>query len=92
MGECLFSCYPMLARRSPYHKTMPATALVLYAYWPDISFDKSYYLNTHISLAEKTWTIYELPGWHITRFTSNPGGLKPPHLICANLEGKNGAI
>lgn len=92
MGECLFSCYPMLARRSPYHKTMPATALVLYAYWPDILFDKRYYLNTHISLAEKTWTIYELPGWHITRFTSNPGGLKPPHLICANLEGKNGAI
>ncbi|KAJ5408848.1 hypothetical protein N7509_002731 [Penicillium cosmopolitanum] len=68
---------------------MPYHASVMYPNDDDITFDESYYLQTHMPLVESIWKKYGLVSWKIIKYTTALDGSPSKFLIAANLEWKS---
>lgn len=51
----------------------------------DITFDESYYLQTHMPLVESIWKKHGLVSWKIIKYTTALDGSRSKYLIAANL-------
>ncbi|KAJ5969479.1 hypothetical protein N7501_005727 [Penicillium viridicatum] len=65
---------------------MTYTAIVMYPNEADVKFDESYYMKTHMPLAERTWKSYGLISWRVTKFPTALDGSPSQFLIMATLE------
>jgi len=51
----------------------------------DITFDESYYLQTHMPLVESIWKKYGLVSWKVIKYNTSLDGSRSKYLIAANL-------
>lgn len=65
---------------------MTYTAIVMYPNEADIKFDESYYVKTHMPLAESIWKSHGLISWRVTKFPTALDGSPSQFLIMATLE------
>ncbi|KAJ6005935.1 hypothetical protein N7451_003879 [Penicillium sp. IBT 35674x] len=61
-------------------------ASVLYPNEEGITFDETYYLQTHMPLVDKVWKKHGLTGWKIIKYSTSLDGSKSQFYISANLE------
>ncbi|KAJ5199909.1 Dimeric alpha-beta barrel [Penicillium cf. griseofulvum] len=65
---------------------MTVTAVVLYPNNADIQFDETYYMKSHMPLAESIWKPHGLLNWRITKFPTALDGSRSEYLIMATIE------
>jgi uncharacterized protein (TIGR02118 family) len=78
--------------RTPFEKTvisaaatMPFHATVLYPNDEDATFDKDYYLKTHMPLVMEKFGKHGLKKWEVLWYHPGPDGAKPQYSVGATL-------
>lgn len=65
---------------------MPYHAAVMYPNEHDITFDETYYINTHMPLVDEVWKPLGMTNWKVVKYTHSFDGTPSKYLIAAHLE------